>query len=197
MIFEDDLTKTYALYTHAGGLRLSTGSAPSEVRLQISRSIRRIRWISISRLDILLYPVYPLDVEIALQLQKVKNAKTTPLMPQIAGTNSSLILIGSSDPAIESVLTQRPQTSRQARRKTQPRIPRRQSSAIMDLSYLSTDRFWTKISTANPKVAFLPLRAHLFVWGKRFYIQSHKFFAMQNICGSDTKKIFGAKFQVQ
>jgi hypothetical protein len=58
----------------------------------------------------------------------------------------------------------------------------------MDLSYLSTDRFWTKISTANPKVAFLPLCALLLVWGKRFYIQSHKLFAMQKICGSATNK---------
>jgi len=60
---------------------------------------------------------------------------------------------------------------------------------IRHLSYISTDLFWTKISTANPKVAFLPLCARLFVWEKRFCIQSHKFFAIQNICGSVTKKI--------
>ena len=58
----------------------------------------------------------------------------------------------------------------------------------MDLSYISTDLFWTKISTANPKVAFLPLCAHRFVWEKPFYVQSHKFFAIQKICGSVTRK---------
>src|SRR5690348_14504480 len=56
------------------------------------------------------------------------------------------------------------------------------------LSYISTDLFWTKISTANPNLAFLPLKSHLFVWEKRFYIQTHKFFPIQKFCKSVTKK---------
>ena len=56
------------------------------------------------------------------------------------------------------------------------------------LSYISTDLFWTKISTGNTKVAFLPVSQHFFVWEKPFYIQSHKIFPIQKICGSVTKK---------
>jgi hypothetical protein len=61
---------------------------------------------------------------------------------------------------------------------------------IRHLSYISTDLFWTKVSTANTKVAFLPLGQGPFVWEKPFYIQSHKFFPIQKICGSVTKKFF-------
>jgi hypothetical protein len=61
---------------------------------------------------------------------------------------------------------------------------------IRHLSYISTDLFWTKISTANTKVALLPLGQRSFVWEKPFYIQSHKFFPIPKICGSVTKKSF-------
>jgi hypothetical protein len=61
---------------------------------------------------------------------------------------------------------------------------------IRHLSYISTDLFWTKVSTANPKVVFLPLCAPFFVWEKPFYIQSHQFFPIQKICGSVTKKFW-------
>jgi hypothetical protein len=61
---------------------------------------------------------------------------------------------------------------------------------IRHLSYISTDLFWTKISTANTKVAFFPLAHGSFVWEKPFAIQNHKFFPIQKICGSVTKKIF-------
>jgi len=61
---------------------------------------------------------------------------------------------------------------------------------IRHLSYISTDLFWTKISTANIKVAFLSLGQGSFVWEKPFYIQSHKFCPIQKICGSVTKKFF-------
>ena len=56
------------------------------------------------------------------------------------------------------------------------------------LSYISTDLFWTRISTANTKVAFLPVSQHFFVWKRPFYIQSHTIFPIQKICGSVTKK---------
>lgn len=61
---------------------------------------------------------------------------------------------------------------------------------IRHLSYISTDLFRTKISTANTKVAFSPLDQGSFVWERPFYIQSHKFFPTQKICGSVTKKFF-------
>ena len=61
---------------------------------------------------------------------------------------------------------------------------------IRHLSYISTDLFWTKVSTANIKVAFLSLGQGSFVWEKPFYIQSHKVFPIQKICGRVTKKYF-------
>jgi hypothetical protein len=62
--------------------------------------------------------------------------------------------------------------------------------SIRHLSYISTDLFWTKISTANIKVAFLPLGAPLLLWDLSIHIQTHKIFPIQKVCGSVTKKYF-------
>jgi hypothetical protein len=60
--------------------------------------------------------------------------------------------------------------------------------SIGHLSYISTDLFWTKISTANTKAAVLPLGAPVLLWDLSIYIQTHKFFSIQKICGCVTKK---------
>ena len=60
--------------------------------------------------------------------------------------------------------------------------------SIRHLSYISTDLFWTKISTANTKAAVLPLGAPVLLWDLSIYIQTHKFFSIQKICGCVTKK---------
>jgi hypothetical protein len=62
--------------------------------------------------------------------------------------------------------------------------------SIRHLSYISTDLFWTKLSPANTKVAFLPLGAHFLLWDKPFYIQTHKFPPIQKILRTVTKKYF-------
>ena len=62
--------------------------------------------------------------------------------------------------------------------------------SIRHLSYISTDLFWTKISPANTKVAFLPLGAHFLLWEIPFYIQTHEFSPIQKICRTVTKKFF-------
>ncbi|KAE8547605.1 hypothetical protein EYB25_010096 [Talaromyces marneffei] len=56
------------------------------------------------------------------------------------------------------------------------------------LSYRSTDLFWTKVSTANAKVAFLPLGAPSLLWKMPIYIPSHEIFPIQKVRGSVTKK---------
>lgn len=63
------------------------------------------------------------------------------------------------------------------------------------LSYISTDLFWTKFSTANLQMAFLPLGAQLFVWEEPIYIQSHKNFPIQKGCGSVNQKFWVKMFK--
>jgi hypothetical protein len=58
------------------------------------------------------------------------------------------------------------------------------------LSYISTDLFWTKISLANTKVAFLLWGGNFFVCDLSIYCKSQKFFPIQKICGSVTKNFF-------
>jgi len=65
---------------------------------------------------------------------------------------------------------------------------------IRHLSYISTDLFWTKISTANTKVAFLPLGAHNLVWDLSIYIQTHQWFFHTKHPRKCHPKIFHAKF---
>ena len=75
------------------------------------------------------------------------------------------------------------------------RIPRCQSNIMIDLSYVSTDLFWTKISTANTKVAFLPPGQGSCVWEKPFAIQSHKSFSHAKNLRERHQKNFRAKFK--
>lgn len=76
-------------------------------------------------------------------------------------------------------------------------FPRPSSHTGIDLSYISTDRFWTQLSTANLQVAFSPLGAHLFIWDSPFYIQSHQIFPIPKICGSVNQEIRGRNVQVR
>lgn len=68
---------------------------------------------------------------------------------------------------------------------------------IRHLSYISTDLFWTKISTANPKVAFLPLCAHLFCMGKAVLHTKPYIFCHTKNPRKRHPKIFGAQFSVR
>ena len=77
------------------------------------------------------------------------------------------------------------------------RIPRCQSNIMIDLSYVSTDLFWTKISTANTKVAFLPPGQGSCVWEKPFAIQSHKSFSHAKNLRERHQRNFRAKFKVR
>jgi len=68
---------------------------------------------------------------------------------------------------------------------------------MIDLSYVSTDLFWTKTSTANTKVAFLPPGQGSCVWQKPFAIQSHESFSHAKNLRERHQRNFRAKFKVR